>query len=852
MKNKSLFAKSTFGVVFLSLLLIFVFASCDEFFNLFETKCCEDCKADCVDCLAGVCANKCGNECCKEDIDLEGNCKLITDIFIPNYDAISHVRLSIRGIGTVYTEFDTMGIKEGSINHLVDVPDGFPGVVWTGTFTDIKALTYAPGSLKIDLLDNNKTVISSGYNSSSVTATDNQTAVTIINPVPVNTSADSGSLTQGEMKFWKIDLHGDHEYKLTLTAVGSWPDIILFNNDGTYNKYYSISGVSDAAIELSPAQTVSYYIGIYADAGNVSQYNITLGFNLLSSEFIDDFENGNFDGWEKSRNNTGIALAEIVYENTERGYVIEFKAANTAAGLTSSISRNITSTAPMALSFLIKTDLNIDFGVLDLYINDIKIKSYAGLRGTWKSETILVSAGTNKIEFVLEKETGQHNTGDITNTIRLDDISFVSDTTSSVVLYPRGNLNAYVGAPANEKITFSAEALRKDGSVRKDATGFTFSGSGINSSTGVFTPAAAGNVSITVTQGGKSASRNVTVHPANYIRLPYTYPGTGITYNGYSGTEGSLTTTTGGVTITYPSATTFSADGFFTIEGSVNNPTAFNYARVLVEKTGVSGLQTEYYVRDNFKQRIWLRFGSGEYTVKVYGLNSITTSSNLGAEGDITGVNHSSSSITFNVTNTRNDGKSADGSTADRRFIYPSYVVQSDDFRIINLASDLTFGLTDSTEKIRALHDYITSNTSYDYNSTVSGNRKKQDALTVIGTRYYEDTLYPDGHFFAVCEGYSNLFAALVRASGFEIRYVSGNSHGWNNVYLNGWKLVDVTHDDPVRASGVIGDYGPYSFRYTYFMLDNLSRDNYPHSITDKTNERFVDPSAPWQTNGWY
>ena len=850
MKNKSLFAKNVFGALFLSLLLIFVFASCDEFLNLLNTKCCEDCEVDyCADCLAGVCADKCGTECCKEDVDLEGDSELITEIFIPNYGAISHVRLSIRGTGAVYTEFATLEITDGDINDLIDVPDGFPGVVWTGIYTDIKALTYAPGSLKIDLLDNNKTVILSGYNSSSVTTVDNQTARTIIYPVPVILS-NSGSLTQGEIKFCKADKDSGIERILNLTVTGSWPDIILFNSDGTYNKYYSISSASDAEITLDFSEADSYYIGIYANKGNVSQYSITLNINLSSGEFIDDFTNGNFDGWEISRSNTGIPFAEIFNDGAERGNVIEFKAASTAAGLTSSISRNVTSTTPMALSFLIKTNLNGDYGNLILKINDEVINTYTGLRGTWKSETILISAGTNKIEFVLEKKTGQHNTGDITNSVRLDNISFVSDTTASVVLHPRGHLNTYVGAPEKEKIIFNAEALRKDGSVRKEATGFTFSGAGVNSSTGVFTPAAAGNVSITVSQDGKSTSRSVTVHPANYMRLPYTYPGTGITYNGYSGTEGSLTTT-GGVTITYPSATTFSADGFFTIEGSVNNSAVFNYALVRVTKTDTS-LITNYFVRENFKQRIWLRFGPGAYTITVRGLTSITISSDLGAEGDITGYG-SSGGITFNVTNTRNDGISADGSTADRRFIYPSYVVQSDDFRITNLASDLTFGLTDSTDKIRALHDYITSNTSYDYNSTVNGNRKKQDALTVMGTRYFEDNQYdPKGHFFAVCEGYSNLFAALVRAAGFEIRYVSGNGHGWNNVYLDGWKLVDVTHDDPVRASGAIGDYGPYSFRYTYFMLDNLSRDNYPHSETSINNERSVDPLAPWQTNGWY
>jgi len=824
MKNRLL-------LVILSILLVFGFSTCDwDWLNDFFTE---------------------------DEIDIFGDSSLtIKVLFQTATSQIANIRLSIRNTNSVYIVLDTLPSAQGNFEPLNGVHQDFPGRYWTGTFTELRASTYAPGSLKIELLDSTGKVITSGYNSVSVTTVDEETSTVNIIPIPV-ISTYSESLSLNEMKFVKIDLIGGLEYSLTLTAEETYPDIILFNNDGTYFQYYSINEASDTEIQLSSAQDFTYYAGIYANKGNVSQYSVSLKFPLLDSEFFNDFTNLNeLDEWTLTQSSPGISLAEIVYENTERGNVIVFNAFDTFGGLKSSISRTITSPTPMALSFLIKTDLNNNFGVLDLYINDNKIESYAGLRGIWKAETILVGAGENKIEFVLEKKTNSHNIGDITNTVRLDNISYVPDVTVSAVLYPRGQLNTYVGAPENEKIKFHAEALRKDGTVRKNASGFVFSGAGINSGTGVFTPTAQGNIAVNVSHNGiVSASRSVTVHPANYMRLPYTYPGTNVTYQGYTGTEGSLKTTAGGVTVTYPSATTFNADGFFTLEGNVNNSVVYNYALVQVTKTSNTNLTTNYFIRDTFKQRIWLRFGPGAYTVTIRELNSINISSNLGAEGDITGYGYAGTPITFNVNNTRNDGISADGSTPDRRFIYPSYLSQSDDFRITNLASDLTYGITDDTEKLRTLHDYITSNTSYDFNSTVSGYRKKQDAITVIRTRYFEDTQYPIGHFFAVCEGYSNLFAALARASSIETRYISGNGHGWSNVYVNGWKLVDVTHNDPVRASGVVGDYGPLSFTYTYFMLDDLSRANYPHSVTDRTNERSVIPYAPQQVgapDGWY
>ena len=265
-------------------------------------------------------------------------------------------------------------------------------------------------------------------------------------------------------------------------------------------------------------------------------------------------------------------------------------------------------------------------------------------------------------------------------------------------------------------------------------------------------------------------------------------------------------------------------------------------------------------VRDNFKQRIWLRFGQGAYTVTVSGFNSINLSSGLGAEGDFTGGSYHPNPITFTVTNTRNDGMSADSSTPDKRFIYPSYVVQSDDFRITNLAADLTFGLTDNAAKLKAIHDYIITNTVYDAASLNSSTRKKQDALTVIGTRHTIDTQYPDGHFLAVCEGYSNLFAAISRAAGFEVRYIesAGMNHGWNNVFVNGgWRLFDVTWNDPVRNTSVTGDFGPSFIRYTYFMLTNLNGVNNDHYGYATNIGRSVIGTSPAPSqrgvpNGWY
>ena len=586
--------------------------------------------------------------------------------------------------------------------------------------------------------------------------------------------------------------------------------------------------------------------------------------------FIEDFEYAdnaawNDSPWSGSASITITTAAAEAPENADFGNVTRFVKLPTvrvSGGGSTILERRVHPIQASALTFSFRTEIHAPFGQnFRVYVNGVERGSWDGLGMSWRTETILMNAGEQLIRFEVSS-TGTAVSGGL-NAVYIDNISLVPDSTDSVVLYPRGNLHTYIGASESEKIQFSAQALRSDGSIRKNAAGFAYSGSGVNASTGILTPTTTGNITVSVSLDGKTASRTVTVHPADYLRRPYTYPGTGVTYNGFTtGTAGTLTTN-GGVTITYPSQTTFNADGFFTLEGTVNNSAVYNYAIVRLRKNSDNSLETNYFVRDTFKQRIWLRFGPGAYTVTVHGLTSITLSAGLGAEGDLRSWSWSGSGVIFNVTNTRNDGISVDGVTPDRRFIYPSHLVQSDDLRVTNLVADLTYGLTDDVAKIRVLHDYIVTNTVYDQISyQVEGMRKKQDALTVLGTRYPYDTRYLNGHFLAVCEGYANLSAALIRAAGFEVKYVSSTpmGHGWVHVYVDGrWKLLDTTWNDPVpsgaNATNVI-DMGPAYVRYTYFLLNNLTGVNISHYGDVPRNDRsLIVPAVPYQhgvPDGWY
>ena len=467
--------------------------------------------------------------------------------------------------------------------------------------------------------------------------------------------------------------------------------------------------------------------------------------------------------------------------------------------------------------------------------------SYFWMRGT----TVI---GTNSSTYVLQSsDVGSAITVTV---VRSNNSGRVTSVSTSAVVFPplAGTVSISGTAQQGQTLTANTSALGGIGTIfyqwKRGTTDI-----GTNSSIYVLQSADVGStITVTVTRSGYTGSLTsaptaaVAGVPANYLRLPYYYPGTGKTYNGYSGTDGTLTTN-GGVTVTHPAQTTFSADAFFTLEGVVNNSAAYNYAFVVLTKdSDPTNLRTTYLVNDSFKQRIWLRFGAGAYTVKVHGLSTI----NFSSEGAYLGCSYWSSSVTFYITNTRDEG--------DQRFIYPSYICQSDDLMITNLAAELTNGLIDDTAKIKAIFDYIIKNTIYDSASIVSSQRKKQDAVSVLGTRYSVNSLYPDGHFLAVCEGYANTFAALARVAGFATRYVSSASmnHGWNHVYVNGgWKFIDVTWGDPLP------DRGPAYVSYTYYLLDSLNGYNNSHTGWEVDNSRIMigNNKAPWQRDvpdGWY
>jgi hypothetical protein len=115
----------------------------------------------------------------------------------------------------------------------------------------------------------------------------------------------------------------------------------------------------------------------------------------------------------------------------------------------------------------------------------------------------------------------------------------------------------------------------------------------------------------------------------------------------------------------------------------------------------------------------------------------------------------------------------------------PSKAVQSDAPEIVALANSITDGMTDDLTKAKAIHDWVATHITYDFLPDHTPNLLTiTDAVGVLKAGK------------SICYGYSNLYAALARASGLTVRVVGSAIHAWNEVLIaDQWTSVDTTWD---------------------------------------------------------
>ena len=144
------------------------------------------------------------------------------------------------------------------------------------------------------------------------------------------------------------------------------------------------------------------------------------------------------------------------------------------------------------------------------------------------------------------------------------------------------------------------------------------------------------------------------------------------------------------------------------------------------------------------------------------------------------------------------------------------------------LSSIVTNGMSD-LDKIKAVHDYLVKNTTYDYG--YYGRVDYHDQLKNI--------LF---NKVAVCQGYTVAFYVFMKELGIPCTLLAGNAnngngmeaHAWNAVKINGeWYFVDVTWDDPI-VNGSTNYPDGYNLSYEYLLC------TYQHISATHTYDDYI------------
>ncbi|USK39302.1 transglutaminase-like domain-containing protein [Cytobacillus firmus] len=239
-----------------------------------------------------------------------------------------------------------------------------------------------------------------------------------------------------------------------------------------------------------------------------------------------------------------------------------------------------------------------------------------------------------------------------------------------------------------------------------------------------------------------------------------------------------------GVALEYPQYGGEKSDGVFSVKGKIDPQAEFGPETdhiYITTKKGEDEALDVIPVKDfTFDDSFYLRFGPGTYEVTL----------------SVPEIKEENSDYfrfygfaKFEVESTGED----------KRDLLPSRGVQSDAPQITELAQELTEGVSSEREKAKAIYDYVAKTVSYDVNKLETDDFSWDDsALKTLDSKT------------GVCQDYSYLAIALLRASNMEARFIEGTAfggfwpqkHAWVEVKVDGsWLTMD-----PTWGAGYIKD----------------------------------------------
>ncbi|MDN4526487.1 transglutaminase domain-containing protein [Fictibacillus fluitans] len=248
-----------------------------------------------------------------------------------------------------------------------------------------------------------------------------------------------------------------------------------------------------------------------------------------------------------------------------------------------------------------------------------------------------------------------------------------------------------------------------------------------------------------------------------------------------------------GFTLQSPAAGGMKTDLDYELKGKIDPeaPFAKDTDTVFVQ-TKKGSLEAMYAVpvKDyTFDGKFFLRFGPGKYDVNVFApeISSANTS-----------VQHFVGIAHFTMENTNQN---------DVRYSLPSKGIQSDNMEIGRLSAKLMAGRHNDKDKAKAVYEYVAKNIQYDVN--------KLDKRSFAFDDSALKTLHEKK---GVCQDFSYLAIALLRAGGMEARMAigyAGQDHAWIETKVNGrWLTMD-----PTWGSGYLQN-GRFVRNYTLKYFD--------------------------------
>ncbi|MDM5336249.1 transglutaminase-like domain-containing protein [Fictibacillus enclensis] len=248
-----------------------------------------------------------------------------------------------------------------------------------------------------------------------------------------------------------------------------------------------------------------------------------------------------------------------------------------------------------------------------------------------------------------------------------------------------------------------------------------------------------------------------------------------------------------GFTLESPAAGGIKTDLDYELKGKIdsNAPFAKDTDTVFVQ-TKKGSLEAMYAVpvKDYaFDGKFYLRFGPGKYDVNVFApeISSANTS-----------VQHFVGIAHFTMENNNEH---------DARYSLPSRGIQSDDMEIGRLSAQLMANRHNDKDKAKAVYEYIAKNIQYDVN--------KLDKRSFAFDDSALKTLHEKK---GVCQDFSYLAIALLRAGGLEARMAigyAGQDHAWIETKVDGrWLTMD-----PTWGSGYLQN-GRFVRNYTLKYFD--------------------------------